>query len=196
LGIIFQIFFFFFLSLFLVGGGEERFVLFCCFLEEVRSVLWFASLAAFVVGLSGSFLFWFFFSCCCSRYLLLSFESFAAFCVLLLVFVLFFFCSCNKAVFFFYLLLSSSGAEKTKMKEEGGMQYMSPLVKQDLAKLEKDGESRRIAMDSLKHCVENLEPASVPRFLAQVSFVFTTCHCLVQFLFSPFDSSAQHEADS
>jgi hypothetical protein len=55
------------------------------------------------------------------------------------------------------------------MKEEGGMQYMSPLVKQDLAKLEKDGESRRIAMDSLKHCVENLEPASVPRFLAQVS---------------------------
>jgi len=44
---------------FLVGGGEERFVLFCCFLEEVRSVLRFASLAAFVVGLSGSFLFWF-----------------------------------------------------------------------------------------------------------------------------------------
>ncbi len=56
-----------------------------------------------------------------------------------------------------------------KMKEEGGgMQYMSPLVKQDLAKLDKDGESRRVAMDSLKHCVENLEPASVPRFLAQV----------------------------
>jgi hypothetical protein len=53
-----------------------------------------------------------------------------------------------------------------KMKEEGrGMQYMSPLVKQDLAKLDKDGESRCIAMDSLKHYVENLEPASMPRFL-------------------------------
>ncbi len=44
-----------------MSGGEERFVLFCCFLEEVRSVLRFASLVAFVVGLSGSFLFWFFF---------------------------------------------------------------------------------------------------------------------------------------
>jgi hypothetical protein len=40
-------------SFFLVSGGEERFVLFCCFLEEVRSVLRFASLVAFVVGLSG-----------------------------------------------------------------------------------------------------------------------------------------------
>ncbi len=55
----FSDFFLSFLSFFLVGGGEVRFVLFCCFLEEVRSVLRFASLAAFVVGLSGSFLFWF-----------------------------------------------------------------------------------------------------------------------------------------
>lgn len=46
--------------------------------------------------------------------------------------------------------------------------YMSPIVKQDLARLDKDTESRRSAMDSLKHFVENLDPASMPRFLAQV----------------------------
>lgn len=39
------------------------------------------------------------------------------------------------------------------------MQYMSPLVKQDMAKLDKNGESCHIAMKSLKHCVENLESA-------------------------------------
>ncbi len=55
----FSDFFLSFLSFFWWAGGEERFVLFYCFLEEVRSVLRFASLAAFVVGLSGSFLFWF-----------------------------------------------------------------------------------------------------------------------------------------
>jgi len=55
-----------------------------------------------------------------------------------------------------------------KMEEGRGMQYMSPLVKQDLAKLDKDGESRCIAMDSLKHYVENLEPASMPRFLVLI----------------------------
>lgn len=55
------------------------------------------------------------------------------------------------------------------MKEdEGAVRYMSPLVKQDLAKLEKDGESRRVALHALKQFVENLEPSSVPRFLAQV----------------------------
>jgi hypothetical protein len=42
---------------------------------------------------------------------------------------------------------------------------MSPLVKQDLAKLDKDGESRHVAMDSLKHCVETLELTFVPHFL-------------------------------
>ncbi|KAL3684304.1 hypothetical protein R1sor_002326 [Riccia sorocarpa] len=47
--------------------------------------------------------------------------------------------------------------------------YMSPIVKQDLARLEKDTESRRSAMNSLKHLVENLDPGSMPRFLAQVS---------------------------
>jgi len=54
-------------------------------------------------------------------------------------------------------------------EEEGAMRYMSPLVKQDLAKLEKDGESRRVAFNALKQFVETLEPSSVPRFLAQVS---------------------------
>jgi len=53
-------------------------------------------------------------------------------------------------------------------EEEGAVVYMSPLVKQDLAKLEKDGESRRVALHALKQCVENLQPSSVPRFLAQV----------------------------
>lgn len=49
-----------------------------------------------------------------------------------------------------------------------GAPYMSPLVKQDLARLDKDGESRRSAMNSLKQFVENLDPGSMPRFLAQV----------------------------
>lgn len=47
--------------------------------------------------------------------------------------------------------------------------YLSPVVRQDLAKLEKGGESRRIAMTMLKQFVEHLDPGSVPRFLAQVS---------------------------
>lgn len=56
-----------------------------------------------------------------------------------------------------------------KMKEEGRrMQYMSLLVKQDQAKLDKDGESYCIAMESLKHCVENLESTSMPHFLTLV----------------------------
>jgi len=56
-----------------------------------------------------------------------------------------------------------------KMKGLGGrMQYMSPLVKQDMAKLDKNGESCHIAMKSLKHCVENLESTSMPHFLMQV----------------------------
>jgi hypothetical protein len=45
--------------------------------------------------------------------------------------------------------------------------YLSPVVRQDLAKLEKGGESRRIAMTMLKQFVEHLDPGSVPRFLAQ-----------------------------
>lgn len=63
------------------------------------------------------------------------------------------------------------GVAGTMREEDGGARYMSPLVKQDLAKLEKDGESRRVALHALKQFVENLEPSSVPRFLAQVSIV-------------------------
>jgi len=48
------------------------------------------------------------------------------------------------------------------------MQYMSPLVKQDMAKLDKNGESCHIAMKSFKHCVENLESASMLHILMQV----------------------------
>lgn len=47
--------------------------------------------------------------------------------------------------------------------------HMSALVKQDLAKLCEDGESRRIAMNSLKSFVEQLHSSSLPRFLAQVA---------------------------
>lgn len=49
-----------------------------------------------------------------------------------------------------------------------GMRYLSPLVKQDLAKLDKDGESRRIALTSLKQYVEQLDAGSMARFLTQV----------------------------
>jgi len=45
---------------------------------------------------------------------------------------------------------------------------MSPMVKQNLAKLDKDGKSCHIARDFLKHYVEDLEPASMPRFDVQV----------------------------
>jgi hypothetical protein len=54
------------------------------------------------------------------------------------------------------------------MEEGGGMQYMNPLVKQNLAKLDKDGESCRVAMDSFKHYVENLEPTFMPHLHVQI----------------------------
>lgn len=63
-----------------------------------------------------------------------------------------------------------------EMKEEEVRPgYMSPLVKQDLAKLEKEGDSRRVALHALKQIVENMEPTSVPRFLAQVR-VLSSAH--------------------
>jgi hypothetical protein len=54
-------------------------------------------------------------------------------------------------------------------EEEAGARYLSPLVKQDLANLDADGESRRIALKSLKHFVEQLDASTMPRFLTQVS---------------------------
>jgi hypothetical protein len=57
------------------------------------------------------------------------------------------------------------------MKEEESVvssRYLSPVVKQDLAELDKDGERRRIAMQSLKAFVDQLDYVSMPRFLNQV----------------------------
>lgn len=53
-------------------------------------------------------------------------------------------------------------------EEEAGARYLSPLVKQDLAKLDSDGESRRLALKSLKQFIEQLDATSMPKFLAQV----------------------------
>ncbi|KAJ7298282.1 hypothetical protein O6H91_Y006100 [Diphasiastrum complanatum] len=47
--------------------------------------------------------------------------------------------------------------------------HLSPMVKQDLARLEQDTESRRTALTSLKAYVEKLDSGSMPWFLAQVS---------------------------
>ena len=53
-------------------------------------------------------------------------------------------------------------------EEEAGTRYLSPLVKQDLATLDSDGESRRLALKSLKQFIEQLDATSMPKFLAQV----------------------------
>lgn len=56
------------------------------------------------------------------------------------------------------------------MKEdEAGMRHLGPLVKADLANLDADAESRRIALKSLKQFVEQLDTASMSRFLTQVN---------------------------
>ncbi len=57
-----------------------------------------------------------------------------------------------------------------KMREEDGARYLSPLVKQDLAKLDTDGDTRRLAVQSLKLVVEQLDAATLPRFISQVPF--------------------------
>ncbi|KAG0630784.1 hypothetical protein M758_1G203300 [Ceratodon purpureus] len=54
-------------------------------------------------------------------------------------------------------------------EEEAGTRYLSPLVKQDLANLDSDGESRRLALRSLKQFIEQLDATSMPKFLAQIS---------------------------
>lgn len=64
------------------------------------------------------------------------------------------------------------------MREEEGARYLSPLVKQDLAKLDTDGDTRRLAVQSLKLFVEQLDASTLPRFISQVcictNFFFTT----------------------
>ena len=56
------------------------------------------------------------------------------------------------------------------MREEDGARYLSPLVKQDLAKLDTDGDTRRLAVKSLKLFVEELDVSTLPRFITQVFF--------------------------
>ncbi|KAL0912234.1 hypothetical protein M5K25_018196 [Dendrobium thyrsiflorum] len=46
---------------------------------------------------------------------------------------------------------------------------LSPLVQEELQKLEKDPESRRLAMKTLKSYATNIESKAIPQFLAQVS---------------------------
>lgn len=56
------------------------------------------------------------------------------------------------------------------MREEESSRYLSPLVKQDLAKLDTDGDTRRVAVKSLKLFVEQLDSSTLPRFVSQVNF--------------------------
>lgn len=56
------------------------------------------------------------------------------------------------------------------MREEEASRYLSPLVKQDLAKLNSDGDTRSIALKSLKLFVEQLDVSTLPRFISQVIF--------------------------
>lgn len=56
-------------------------------------------------------------------------------------------------------------------EEEAGMRHLGPLVKADLANLDADAESRRIALKSLKQFVEQLDTASMSRFLTQVNIL-------------------------
>ncbi|KAL2923218.1 Protein SINE1 [Bienertia sinuspersici] len=46
---------------------------------------------------------------------------------------------------------------------------LSPALRQELAKLEKDGDSRRSAMKALKVYVKDMDSKAIPLFLAQVS---------------------------
>ncbi|KAG0600652.1 hypothetical protein M758_11G050900 [Ceratodon purpureus] len=55
------------------------------------------------------------------------------------------------------------------MREEDGARYLSPLVKQDLAKLDTDGDTRRLAVKSLKLFVEELDASTLPRFITQIA---------------------------
>ncbi|KAG0565249.1 hypothetical protein KC19_8G176200 [Ceratodon purpureus] len=55
------------------------------------------------------------------------------------------------------------------MREEESSRYLSPLVKQDLAKLDTDGDTRRIAIKSLKLFVEQLDSSTLPRFISQIA---------------------------
>jgi len=85
-------------------------------------------------------------------------TPFASFCYV-------FFCFCVRS---FVHIRCTIILRSEKMEEGGGMQYINPLVKRNMAKLDKDGESCCIAMDSFKHYVGNLELASMPHLHVQV----------------------------
>jgi len=57
------------------------------------------------------------------------------------------------------------------MREEDSSRYLSSLVKQDLAKLDADGDTRRAAMKSLRLLVEQLDSSTLPRFISQVNYL-------------------------
>jgi hypothetical protein len=63
------------------------------------------------------------------------------------------------------------------MREEESSRYLSPLVKQDLAKLDTDGDTRRVAIKSLKLFVEQLDSSTLPRFISQVNFLNSLTPC-------------------
>uniref|UniRef100_A0A6N2M8Y0 Uncharacterized protein n=1 Tax=Salix viminalis TaxID=40686 RepID=A0A6N2M8Y0_SALVM len=46
---------------------------------------------------------------------------------------------------------------------------LSPLLRQELANLDKDSDSRKSAMKALKSYVKGLDSKAIPQFLAQVS---------------------------
>jgi hypothetical protein len=46
---------------------------------------------------------------------------------------------------------------------------LSPLLRQELANLDKDSDSRKSAMKALKSYVKGLDCKAIPQFLAQVS---------------------------
>jgi hypothetical protein len=83
------------------------------------------------------------------------------------------------------------------MKEEESvlsLRYLSPVVKQDLAELDKDGERRRIAMQSLKAFVDQLDCVSMPRFLNQVrlcSLIIIVIIIIIIIIFFFFFSSSR-----
>lgn len=57
------------------------------------------------------------------------------------------------------------------MREEMASRQSSSTVKQDLAKLNTDGDTRSIALKSLKLFVEQLNASTLPRFISQVILV-------------------------
>jgi hypothetical protein len=67
-------------------------------------------------------------------------------------------------------------------------------MKQDLAELDKDGERRRIAMQSLKAFVDQLDCVSMPRFLNQVrlcSLIIIVIIIIIIIIFFFFFSSSR-----